>query len=93
MKKDYASPTHKLLAVFKQGRDKWKEKAIATKKELKLCKNRIVFLEESKEKFKGRSKELKAIVTQLKSEIVNLQSQLNSDRQSNDIKKRNKVDP
>ena len=88
MKKEYASPTYKLLTVFKEGRDKWKEKTIRVKKELKLAKNRILFLEDSKAKFKKQTKELKKTVVQLQSEIADLKSQLHTEEKSNDVKKK-----
>jgi predicted RNase H-like nuclease (RuvC/YqgF family) len=90
MPKEYASPTHKLLNVFKEGRDKWKEKTIRVKKEIKLCKNRIIFLETSKEKFKNRAKELEALVTEMKAEISDLKSRLNNNTQESNGSKKKK---
>ena len=69
--KQYASPKHKLFNVFKEGRDKWKIKAIKAKKKNKLCNNRITFLETSKAKFKNKSKELEKLVVELRAKILN----------------------
>ena len=55
---DYKSPNHKLLKFFISSRDKWKLRAKAAKKEVKLCKNRIAFLEESKAKQKAKISKL-----------------------------------
>ena len=48
----YASPNHKLLKIFKEGRDKWKKKYSEGKKIIKYFKNRVLFLEKSKASLK-----------------------------------------
>lgn len=48
----YKTPLKKLVTFFRRSRDSWKEKTLQSKKELKLCKNRIRFLETSKAKLK-----------------------------------------
>ncbi len=55
----YKSSLKKLVKFFKKSRDNWKNKAQAAKQALKLAKNRIRFLEDSKEKFKAEVKMLK----------------------------------
>jgi hypothetical protein len=56
----YKSPKHKLLKFFERSRDRWKEKALEAKNNVKLCKNRIKFLEMSKANLKAEVKNLKA---------------------------------
>lgn len=90
MTKQYSSPTHKLLNVFRDGRDKWKTKTIQAKKEIKLNKNRILFLESSKEKLKEKAKMLDALVIKLRAEISAINLRPNNDiRESRGKKKRN----
>jgi len=72
----YASPKHKLLKVFKEGRDKWKIKAMEAKKNLKLKHNRMVFLETSKEKVQMENKSLKQQITELNAEVSRLKLSL-----------------
>ena len=55
----YASPNHKLLNLFKTGRDKWRKKHAQEKKTVKYFKNRVRFLEESKLSLKQQVSELK----------------------------------
>ena len=55
----YVSPKHKLLKLFKDGRDNWKEKHAKEKKRIKYLKNRVHFLEESKASLKNQVSELK----------------------------------
>lgn len=56
---EYKSPIRKLLHFFEKSRNNWKGKTLQTKQELKLAKNRIVFLEESKAALKDENKILK----------------------------------
>lgn len=72
----YKSPTHKLLNIFRAGRDKWKSKAMEAKKKLKLKHNRICFLEKSKATYKEKNIALKQKVTELESEVSELNSRL-----------------
>lgn len=55
----YKSPLKKLVQFFQKSRDAWKNKAQEAKLELKLSKNRIRFLEDSKAKIKAEVKALK----------------------------------
>ena len=58
----YASPNHKLLKIFKQGRDKWKKKYSEGKKTIKYFKNRVLFLENSKASLKLKVSQLKELL-------------------------------
>lgn len=64
---EYKSPLKKLVQFFRKSRDEWKKKAQATKQELKLSRNRIRFLEESKAKLKTEVKTLKAQLSDFQS--------------------------
>jgi len=64
---NYKSPLKKLVQFFQESRDNWKKKAQAAKQALKLARNRIRFLEESKAK-------LKAEVNRLKTQLLVSQS-------------------
>lgn len=63
----YKSPLKKLIQFFEKSRDDWKKKARAAKQALKLTKNRVRFLEDSKAK-------LKAEVNGLKTQLLDFQS-------------------
>lgn len=64
--KPYKSPRRKLVVFFHKSRDQWKTKCQEAKKALKLLKNKIRFLEASKNYWKSRVKELEDEVAQLK---------------------------
>ena len=57
---NFNTPLRKLVFSFKASRDKWKEKAQKSNYELKIKRNRIKFLEESKAKLKEENATLKA---------------------------------
>ena len=63
----YKSPLKKLIQFFEKSRDDWKKKAQAATQALKLMKNRVRFLEDSKAK-------LKAEVNGLKIQLLDFQS-------------------
>jgi chromosome segregation ATPase len=84
---DYSSPPHKLLKLFKEGRDSWKEKTREAKKQLKLKRNRITFLEESKAKLKSRVEELEETLIALHAELSDLKGDSNRRFKEKDEKK------
>ena len=57
---NFKTPLRKLVFSFKASRDKWKSKAQKSNYELKIKRNRIKFLEESKAKLKEENAKLKA---------------------------------
>ena len=57
---NFKSPLRKLVFSFKTSRDKWKKKAQKSNYDLKVKRNRIKFLEESKAKLKEENSKLKA---------------------------------
>ena len=64
---NFKSPVKKLIAFFKNSRDKWKEKCKQAMLEIRSLKKRIEFLETSKAELKSQLKELKAEKKQLQS--------------------------
>jgi len=50
----------RLARLFLKGRDLWKEKCRNAKSEIKILKNRIRFLEESKAALKEKNRQLRA---------------------------------
>lgn len=64
--KVYKSPTRKLVKFFERSRNKWKEKHQDLKYKVKLMKNRIRYLENTKSHLKKRVKELEKELNQYK---------------------------
>ena len=56
----------RLARLFLKGRDLWKEKCRSAKMEVKILKNRIRFLEESKAVLKEKNLQLKTEVERLR---------------------------
>src|ERR1700691_1107602 len=71
----YKSPPSKLLCFFRKSRNQWKEKCLATKRLVKQLKNRIRFLETSKEHWKSQVGELKGDYALLSEKTEQLQAQ------------------
>ena len=58
--KEYKSPIRKLAAFFEKSRDRWKDKYIGAKADVKRLKNKVRFLVESKNALKQRLKVLES---------------------------------
>jgi hypothetical protein len=71
----YKSPRSKLLSFFQKSRNQWKEKCLAAKRLVKQLKNRVRFLEQSKEHWKGRVRELERDCALLAEKTEHLQAQ------------------
>ena len=54
----YKSPRRKLVKIFEEGRNKWKEKCQVAKYNLKLLSNKVRYLEKRKTELTKRVKEL-----------------------------------
>ena len=67
METPYKTPLKKLTVFFLSSRDKWKKRAQKAHYEVKLKRNRIKFLEESKEKLKQENLILKKHIFELES--------------------------
>ena len=61
----YKSPPYKLVRFFDKSRRQWKAKCRAAKGTIKVLKNRIGFLEESKARWKRRARALEEEVARL----------------------------
>lgn len=70
----YKSPMKKLVVFFEKSRNQWKEKTLTTKGQLKIAKNRIKFLESSKNELKIQLKILREENKKLEVQIKNTSS-------------------
>ena len=68
----YKSPPSKIIKLFREARDKWKQKSLDATTQIKYLKNRINFLETSKQKVKDQVKSLQAENQNLREQIVQL---------------------
>jgi hypothetical protein len=66
---EYTSPIRKLVRVFKKGRDKWKKKCQAAKRENKLLNNQTRAVELSREHWKKMAREQAAKIAALEQEL------------------------
>lgn len=82
----YKSPPSKLIKLFREARDNWKQKYLESTQHNKYLKNRIHFLETSKQKYKDQ-------VKSLQSEIHHLQQQLLESQNSASEPKKTKFFP
>jgi uncharacterized protein YlxW (UPF0749 family) len=73
--KEYKSPIRKLAAFFEKSRDRWKDKYIGAKADVKRLKNKVHFLVESKNDLKQRLKVLESEINQLRSQKQEMESE------------------
>jgi len=59
MENQYKSPLRKLVKFFEKSRDQWKDKTLKMREVIKYYKNRVRFLESSKEELASKNKALK----------------------------------
>ena len=64
---EYRSPRHKLLRIFENGRDRWREKCKEAKTALKAARLRVKRLELQRDQLRCRTDELLAELAELKS--------------------------
>ena len=67
MEPSYTAPLKKLAKFFESSRDAWKQRAQDAAYDVKLKRNRIKFLEGSKEKLKQENLALKKRLSELES--------------------------
>ena len=67
--KEYKSPLRKLMNVFREGREQWKEKCAQSKRQIKTLKNRIKRLESSKTGLANKVKNLQEEVAFLNAQL------------------------
>ncbi len=77
----YTSPARKLIRFFRKSRDGWKAKHQEAKALIKRLENRMRFLEKSKDEWKARVKALEAENAQLKGQIEQLNTHLETQRE------------
>jgi len=73
--KEYKSPIRKLAVFFEKSRDRWKDKYIGAKADVKRLKNKVHFLVESKNDLKQRLKVLESEINQLRSQKQEMESE------------------
>ena len=73
--KEYKSPIRKLVVFFEKSRDRWKDKYIGAKADVKRLKNKVRFLVESKNALKQSLKVLESEMNQLKSQKQEMESE------------------
>ena len=56
---EYKSPKHKIISVLRDGRDKWKEKTVTTKYELKKLKQQLKHAPSKIDQLKSELKQAK----------------------------------
>jgi uncharacterized protein YlxW (UPF0749 family) len=74
--KEYKSPIRKLAAFFKKSRDRWKDKHIGAKADVKRLKNKVRFLVKSKNDLKQRLKVFEYEMNQLRSQKQETESEI-----------------
>lgn len=67
---DFKSRPTRLARLFLQGRDAWKGKCRDAKLDIKILKNRIRFLEESKAVLKQKNRQLAAEAERLRDALA-----------------------
>ena len=80
---EFLSPVKKLVKFFEESRDKWKVKALAAKRKVKLSHNRIVFLETSKAKIKANCSAIAEEKKELELQLYELQNKLTLQEKEN----------
>lgn len=64
----YKSPTRKLISFFNKSRDKWKEKCINAKKEIKNLKNNLRYLKNKNQDLKDENSALRKRLAEITNE-------------------------
>ncbi len=74
--KGYKSNETRLLYLFKDGREKWKERALSKQKKLRAMDIKVRDISLSREKWKEKAKELEASLKEKELEIEELKKKL-----------------
>ena len=75
MTANYKSSPSRLARLFKQGREKWKKKALVRQKKLQAADIKMRDLEKSRDKWKQEAKELAKQNKQLEKDAVMRQAE------------------
>ena len=74
--KGYKSNETRLLYLFKDGREKWKERALSKQKKLRAMEIKVRDISLSREKWKEKAKQLEVILQEKELEIEELKKKL-----------------
>ena len=74
--KGYKSNETRLLYLFKEGREKWKERALSKQKKLRAMDIKVRDISLSRENWKEKAKQLEAILQEKELEIEELKKKL-----------------
>ena len=84
----YKSPRRVLADWFRKSRDRWKQKYMALKAEVKRFKNRAYDLQKSRDNWKEQAAAHQQQVEALQAQVEQLRAQLVEDEDDSGIKKR-----
>ena len=74
--KGYKSNETRLIYLFKEGREKWKERALSKQKKLRAMEIKVRDISLSREKWKEKAKQLEVILQEKELEIEELKKKL-----------------
>ncbi len=74
--KGYKSNETRLVYLFKDGREKWKQRALSKQKKLRAMDIKVRDLALSREKWKEKAKQLEAILQEKELEIEELKKKI-----------------
>ncbi len=80
MTANYKSSPSRLARLFKQGREKWRKKALDRQKKLESADIRIRDLEKSRDKWKREAKEVGKQNKQLEKDAMMRQTELDKEK-------------
>ena len=63
--KEYKSSVNRLMGIFQQSRENWKQKALVKQKKLRALQIKVRYLSTSRERWKTRAKEAEKQLSQL----------------------------
>ncbi len=70
--KGYKSNENRLIYLFKEGREKWKERALSKQKKLRAMEIKVRDISLSRQKWKEKAKQLEDILQEKELEIEEL---------------------
>ena len=74
--KGYKSSETRLIYLFKDGREKWKERALSKQEKLRAMETKVRDLSLSREKWKEKAKQLEASLKKQEAEIEALKKKI-----------------
>ena len=70
---EYKSPLRKLVRFFEDSRNNWKQKCVALRKDLKLCKNQVRAVEKSRDHWRQVAKDAAKQAAVLEEKLKNFE--------------------